>query len=112
MFDLKPLNIGNLLGNIKDYVAIKLKLVKIDTTTAASKGVAWAALGFVLFLLSIFTLIFLSITIGLVLNALLDSSFWGFVIVTLLYIIIMVVLILMRNKIISKIENTINNAIL
>lgn len=112
MFDLKPLNIGNLINNLKDYISIKLKLVKIDTTVAVSKGISWAALGFVLFLLSIFTLIFLSITIGLVLNALLNSPFWGFVIVTLLYIILLVVLILMRNKIVNKIDNTIKKAII
>jgi hypothetical protein len=112
LFDLKPLNIANLLGNIKDYISIKLKLVKIDASGAVSKGIAWGALGFVLFLLSIFTLIFLSITIGLILNALLNSSFWGFVIVTLLYIILLVVLIAMREKIVNKIDNTIKKAII
>jgi len=112
LFDLKPLNLGNLLGNLKDYIAIKLKLVKIDSAAALSKGIAWAALGFVLFLLSIFTLIFLSITIGLILNALLNSSFWGFVIVTLLYIILMAVLIAKRNKIVNSIDNKITNAII
>ncbi|CAN5460147.1 hypothetical protein BH23BAC1_BH23BAC1_02650 [soil metagenome] len=112
MFDLKPLNIGKLLSNLKDYASVKFKLVKIDTSVAASKGIAWGALGFVLFLLSIFTLIFFSITIGLILNALLNSSFWGFVIVTLLYIILLVVLISMREKIVNKISKTIQNSII
>lgn len=112
MFDLKPLNIGKLLSNLKDYASVKFKLVKIDTTVGASKGIAWGALGFVLFILSLFTLIFLSITIGLVLNALLNSSFWGFVIVTLLYIIILVVLISMRDKIVDKISKTIQKSII
>lgn len=81
-------------------IYIKAEIDKITTNAKAQaldlmpKIVLFALLG----LLGLFLLTFGSITLALFLNSVLDSSFYGFLIVTGLYLIGVVFLVLIRNN--------------
>ena len=81
-------------------IYIKAEIDKITTTVEAKvsdvmgKIIVFALLG----LLGLFLLTFASITLALFLNSVLDSSFYGFLIVTGLYLIGVIFLVLIRNN--------------
>ena len=81
-------------------IYIKAEIDKISATAKAQalevmpKVVLFALLG----LLGLFLLTFASITLALFLNSVLDSSFYGFLIVTGLYLIGVIFLVLIRNN--------------
>ena len=81
-------------------IYIKAEIDKITSSVEAKvsdvmgKIIVFALLG----LLGLFLLTFASITLALFLNSVLDSSFYGFLIVTGLYLIGVVFLVLIRNN--------------
>ena len=95
---LKLLKFDNLKNTVIDYVETRIELAKAeakDTTMVAMRAAliygSIAVLGF-------FFVLFLSLTIALALNELLDSVFWGFAIVTGLYLIMAITLFLLRDS--------------
>ena len=81
------------------YVKTEVDKIKKMATAQAleiiAKAVVFGAMGFVAF----FLLVFASITLGLFLNSVLDSSFYGFLIVTGLYLLTLLAIYLLRNTI-------------
>lgn len=79
------------------YIRMEIERLKSSAqekvTEIVSKLVIFAAIG----LVSLFVLVFLSITVGLLLNDALDSSYLGFLIVTGFYLLILIVLFLVKN---------------
>lgn len=81
-------------------IYIKAEIDKITANVEAKvsdvmgKIIVFALLG----LLGLFLLTFASITLALFLNSVLDSSFYGFLIVTGLYLIGVIFLVLIRNN--------------
>lgn len=71
------------------------KMAKAQALEIIAKAVVFGAMGFVAF----FLLVFASITLGLFLNSVLDSSFYGFLIVTGLYFLTLLAIYLLRNQI-------------
>ena len=68
--------------------------VKAEVSDAMGKVILFALLG----VMGLFLLIFASLTLALFLNSVLDSSFYGFLIVTGLYLAVVVFLVLIRNN--------------
>lgn len=90
-----------LLQDVKDYVVIQRQLI---TTVASKKGadVAYVVVAGVIFLLlGLFIAIFLSFTIAYGLAMLLNNLFLGFLIVTLFYVLILVVVLIFRDRLIK-----------
>ena len=71
------------------------KTAKAQVREIVAKAVIFGAMGFVGF----FLLVFASITLGLFLNSVLDSPFYGFLIVTGLYFLALLAIFLLRNLI-------------
>lgn len=71
------------------------KMAKAQVLEIIAKVVVFGAMGFIGFLL----LVFASITLGLFLNSVLESSFYGFLIVTGLYFLTLLVIFLSKNAI-------------
>ena len=71
------------------------KTAKAQALEIVAKAVVFGAMGFVAF----FLLVFASITLGLFLNSVLNSSFYGFLIVTGLYFLTLLGIFLFRKSI-------------
>ncbi|GEM_PF-3329661 len=80
------------------YIRLEVERVKASAqeklTEVISKLIIFAAIG----LVALFVLVFLSITVGLLLNDALDSSFLGFLIVTGFYALVLIILFLVKNN--------------
>ena len=68
--------------------------VQVEVSNAMGKIIVFAMLG----LFGLFLLTFASITLALFLNSVLDSSFYGFLIVTGLYLLLVIFLVAIRNN--------------
>ena len=104
-FSYMPIRVPKALAKYVDVVNhpgiyIKAEIDKITQNVEAKvqgvlpKVVLFALLG----LMGLFLLVFASLTLALFLNSVLDSSFYGFLIVTGLYLLIVVFLVLIRNN--------------
>lgn len=95
---LKLLKLDSLIHTVIDYVETRIDLIKAEAKDNLMVAMRAAAIYGAIAVLGIFFVIMLSITIALVLNAVLNSSFWGFVIVTGIYLITLVTLFMLRNS--------------
>ncbi len=101
------MNISTVLNTAKAYFSAKISYHKMQAQEGSAKAIFYVVMGLSLLSVGLFVLIFLSVTLGLLFNYLLNSPWLGFGIVTLLYIIIFVVIILMRKTLQKKINNAI-----
>lgn len=88
---------------ITKYIELKFKLFKFEATEKVADIRAKLFFDIVFIFLSFCFLFFFGFTSALVLNAILDSSYLGFVIFTTVVLLIMLVLLWKRKKIIQKI---------
>ncbi len=88
----------NLIENLMGYMDTRIDIIRLEIQEKLKatfvSTIHFALLGFAAFM----SVIFVSIFLGLVLNHLLDSSFWGFGIVALIYVILLVVLVVGLDK--------------
>ena len=100
---LKLLKVDSLIHNLTDYIETRIALVKADVKDDVMKAMRAGIIYGALAILGLFFVLFLSLTIALALNAVLDSWFWGFAIVTGVYLITLVVLFSLRDS--EKVKN-------
>ena len=88
----------SMIGNLMGYIDTRIDLIKLEVQMKLKNGLISllhvVLLGFAAFM----AVIFLNIFIALLLNDLLDSPFWGFGIVTLFYVILLVIFIMGVDK--------------
>lgn len=88
----------NLIENLMGYIDTRIDIIRLEIQEklkgAFVSAIHVALLGFAAFM----SVIFVSIFLGLLLNELLDSTFWGFGIIALFYVIILVVLLVGLDK--------------
>jgi F0F1-type ATP synthase assembly protein I len=88
----------SMMGNLMGYIDTRIDLIKLEIQSKMKSGFISMLHAILLGFSAFMALIFLNIFLGLLLNDLLDSSFWGFGIITLLYIILFVILIMGIDK--------------
>lgn len=88
----------SMMGNLMGYIDTRIDLIKLEIQSKMKSGFISMLHAILLGFSAFMALIFLNIFLGLLLNDLLDSSFWGFGIITLLYIILFVILIMGVDK--------------
>jgi hypothetical protein len=88
----------SLISNLMGYIDTRIDLIKLEVQTKLKDGFVGLMRAVVLGFAAFMALIFFNIFIGLLLNDLLDSHFWGFGIVTLFYVILLVVVIMGVDK--------------
>jgi uncharacterized membrane protein YqjE len=98
------LNIDNLIKSLTGYIETKVELTKIEAKEAISKIAAKIMLYISLFIISQFTIAFISLTVGTILNEILDSRFAGFAIVSVVYILILIVIFIKKDAILKNIS--------
>lgn len=99
----KFFKVDTLIENLTGFVETRVELLKIEVKEDVAKGlaraVAWCVIVFVLALFLVFVSIGLAILIGATLGL-----FAGFMIVASGYLVIGLVLLLLREKVISGLE--------
>lgn len=99
---------------IKDYLSARLKLLKYDVYEKSAKVSAVLFTSFVIASLSFMMLFFLSISAGFYFGSLLNSNAAGFLIVSMLYILVLAFILIFKqiwiekliaNKIIDALTN-------
>ena len=98
MNDDKSSRPESLISNLMGYLDTRIDLVKLEVQMKLKSGLVKLLHAILLGFAAFMALIFLNIFIALVLNDLLDSQFWGFGIVTLFYIVLLVILIMGMDK--------------
>jgi hypothetical protein len=88
----------SMIGNLMGYIDTRIDLVKLEVQMKLKSGMVSLLHAIVLGFAAFMAVIFLNIFIALVLNDLLDSTFWGFGIVTLFYLILLVILFMGVDK--------------
>ncbi|WP_458333884.1 phage holin family protein [Peijinzhouia sedimentorum] len=95
MFGLPKLD--KLVENLLGFLETRIALFKIEAKEELVKGTSrFLLFTFFLFFFSL-TVIFASITLSLYLNEVFSSSFLGFGVVTIIYLLIFIILIMTRN---------------
>jgi hypothetical protein len=88
----------SIIENLMGYIDTRIDIIRLEIQEklkASFVGLLHAVLlGFFGFM----SLIFVSIFLGLLLNHLLDSSFWGFGIIALFYVAVLVILVIGLDK--------------
>lgn len=88
----------SLIGNLTGYLDTRIDIVRLEVQEKAA-GILIATLhGVSLAILALFFVIFLSVFAGLALNSALDSSYWGFGIVTGFYLVLLVLFLVGVDK--------------
>ncbi len=108
---LSFLKVDSIFDDLTAIVEAKIELLKIElkeeAAKTASKLISAIFLGLMVFLI----VIFLSITIATLLNYFLESNFWGYAIVTLFYLLLLVAFKVFKvgKKLEVTIEESLNN---
>lgn len=95
---LKFLRLEGFVQNIIEYAENRIAITKLEIKSKIGDVVRSLIVYVPIALLGLFALIFLSITLAQALNVWLDSRVWGFLIVSVVYIVLCAVLFSMRNS--------------
>lgn len=88
----------SMIGNLMGYIDTRIDLIKLELQMKMKSGFIGLLHAILLGFAGFMTLLFFNIFLGLLLNDLLDSHFWGFGILTLFYLILFVILIMGVDK--------------
>ena len=103
-------SINDIVEKITEYIQVKTELIKLKIIGQISRLLANVlALGFIA-MIAFFFLFFLSFGFGSYLNTVLDSNFFGHLIVAGCYLLLMLVIFLLMKS--GKIQGWIENLIL
>jgi len=93
---------------VEKYVNDRLLLLKLQAAEKTANLAALLVSGVLIAMLGFFILLFVSLMLGYWFSELTGSFFYGFGLLTLLYVILFVVLISIRKKVVNSfVENTI-----
>ena len=90
--------IGDLIDKIKEYIELKAEQLKLKALPHVSRFIAGIIALSSALLFGFLTLFFLSFAVANILNDLLGSSFYGYLIISGLFLIIILVILLLVKK--------------
>ena len=88
----------SMLHNLMGYIDTRIDLIRLDLQTKLKAGFVGILHAVMLGFTAFMALIFLNIFLGLLLNDLLDSRFWGFGIITAFYLILFLIFFIGLDK--------------
>ena len=100
-----------LKDDLSSYAELKLELLKINTYERISKVIAVLSYGLLLSTLALITLLFLMLALGFLFSKWLDSTAAGIGIVAAFYLILVVVVLVNKNRICLKVINIVISAL-
>ncbi len=93
--------------DISEYVELKLELLKLSTYERTGKVIAVLSYGVILLFLAFFAILFIFLALGFFLGDIFGSVGSGFAIVAILYVLLIGIIILNKNKISEKVLNVV-----
>jgi hypothetical protein len=88
----------NLIENLMGYIDTRIDIIRLEIQEKLKASFVSLLHVVLLAFFGLMSVLFVSIFLGLLLNHLLDSSFWGFGIIALFYVAILVVLLVGLDK--------------
>ena len=98
----KQSRLAEIPGHVKDFIKTKIAYFKLAAIDSGASAASAAILGVGLFFFGIFFIIFISIAAAIGLGYLVNNMALGFLIVAALYLLMVVILFTMRQKLITK----------
>lgn len=95
---LKLLKLDKLLENLTGYIETRIELIKLDLREQAEETITGVLQSLVIIVLSMIILLFLSLGLAIGINLYIKSSIIGYLIVALLYLVMLVFVLLDKNK--------------
>ncbi|MFD2513921.1 phage holin family protein [Pontibacter locisalis] len=89
---------NNLIEHLMGYIDTRIDIIRLEIQEKLKATFVSLIHVVLLGIIAFMCVIFVSIFLGLLLNELLDSTFWGFGIVALFYIILLIILIVGLDK--------------
>ena len=93
--------------DLTSYIELKLEFLKLSTYERMSKVIATLSYGLIILAIAFFAFLFIFLALGFFLDRLLDSPGAGFLIVSVVYAISLLLVILNKKRISEKIQNEI-----
>jgi hypothetical protein len=88
----------NLIENLMGYIDTRIDIIRLEIQEKLKASFVSLLHVVLLAFFGLMSVLFVSIFLGLLLNHLLDSSFWGFGIIALFYVAILVILLVGLDK--------------
>lgn len=88
----------SLVGNLMGYLDTRIDLVRLEIQEKTKQAFVGAAHGLTLAFIGLLFFLFLNLFLALLLNDLLDSTYWGFGIVAGFYLILLIVFVMGVDK--------------
>lgn len=98
---------SELKKDVTTYIELKLELLKLNTYERAANVIAVLSQGVVLLLLAFFVTLFLALALGFYIGDQLGNTALGFLIVAGIYALLFFLIILNKNRIRTRVSNTI-----
>lgn len=100
-----------LKDDVSAYVELKLELLKLNTYERTGKVIAVLSYGLILLFLAFFAILFIFLALGFFLGDVFGSVGVGFAIVAILYILLIGIIIMNKNRISMKVLNEVIGAL-
>jgi len=95
-------DLNNIKNDIKDYIEVRLDLIKLHTaeniSRIVSNAASYAIIGYLLF----FILLFISLAGGYYFASLLQSNELGFLCIAGIYLLLMIIFLIYRKQLIER----------
>lgn len=101
---LKLFDLDKLVNTLTGYVETRIDLLKIDVKEGLSIAITKLILGSLLSLFSFFIVFFVFLGVAALLNEVLDSAYWGYFISAGFFTLVLLVILMLREKIADKIR--------
>lgn len=102
---------GKIFRELKDdvsaYVELKLELLKLSTYERSGKLIAVLSYGMILLFLAFFAILFIFLALGFFLGDVFGSLGVGFAVVAVLYLLLIRIIIMNKDKISNKVVNVV-----
>lgn len=102
---------GKIFRELKDdvsaYVELKLELLKLSTYERSGKLIAVLSYGMILLFLAFFAILFIFLALGFFLGDVFGSLGVGFAVVAVLYLLLIGIIIMNKDKISNKVVNVV-----
>ena len=90
---LKLLKLDKLFENLTGYIETQIEIVKLDLKDQAAESIQKLFQVVLILLLAFVFIVFASITVAIGINILLESNIWGYLIIALTYLIVLLIFV-------------------